>query len=403
MFNPLRSQLKVYFTKSCAYIKTHWLLSFLIIILSIATILYCLGYGSYLADWSDYILKFITPLSVIIGIVLGYPLLKRKLAEKYISKQFELILDANNAVRRKCLELIAKYPVKSGSIVLTSSFISQCLQDVLELRYASIDANPEVYKYVDLIFRCLQKMDDRYSNLSNELKYIHQEELSYWFNLQVTEIFDCSRSIGKIPDGETLTKQRVNARLSKYVSENQVFIANGLDGSTNHFHNSALLLCFFSNNNRAFSEKSWILFSDCFEIVPSPCPFARLLYNNEIYIPPVLRTPDKLLFDYGELMLIGWKKKISGDFSGKTKSYYIFIYYNISHISFVYGTISKLNDLSGYLDGYLNCKFSLKGISEFRKEGEYISFRVDIDELSKRYIKVKDKLESNFLDESLHK
>lgn len=48
----------------------------------------------------DNLSLLITPLGVILGLVLGYPLLKRKLVDSYITKQFEIIHDNNRDVKK---------------------------------------------------------------------------------------------------------------------------------------------------------------------------------------------------------------------------------------------------------------------------------------------------------------
>lgn len=386
-------------------LRKNWLLSLTMLLLSVTVAIYFGGYSSKFIEICEVIVKILTPFSIIIGIVLGYPLLKRKLAEKYVTKQFDLMINSNNTVRRKCLDLMGKYQIKKGSKILEPSYINDALNDVIDLRHDAIDANPEVYKYVDLLFRSIQKINESYSHYKEKdfPQFIYQETFSFWLNSQFNAVFDCSKYVGVIPTGETSIRPRLNVRLSKYVSENKVCVFNGLDTSINHFHTSALLVTFYGVNNRCLSEYCDIIFGACYEAVPSPSPLARLLFNSEIYFPPILLTPTKLLTDYGKLCLVGFKRKIKTKFGNEntfTKSYYVLIYTNISDISFVYGTIHNIDDIKEYKDGYLGCSFSIEDVYDFQKSGEYISFCIDTDKLSAYYKAVESELKKKFITEN---
>lgn len=397
-------KIEPYLHVAIKWVHKNWLLSLTLAILLIPTIMYLCGFSNQLVTLCDIFVKVLTPYSIIIGIVLGYPLLKKKLAEKYVTKQFDLRMDSNNLVRKKCLQLIAKYQIKNGSTILDPSYINTALEDVTSLRYDAIDANPEVYKYVDLLFRSIRNMGEAYSYY-NETEYpsfIYKETFSSWMNAQLNFVFDCSKYIGYIPTGETNVRQRLNERLSRYVSENIVYSFNGLDTSINHYHSSALLVSFFGINNRVLSEHCDVIFKKCYEAVPTPSPIARLLFNSQIYIPPILLTPTKVLNDYGKLCLIGFKRKIKTTFGSEnvyTTSYYTFIYANISDISFVRGTIHTVNDLANFTDGYLNVPFSIEDVN-FHKSGGYICLSVDTDKLTANFNAVETELKNKFIKEN---
>ena len=96
------------------WIKKYWwiiLMSLVIFFLLIVAIVNCTSMNRVIEAFLDYLNKLITPFGIIAGLV-GYPLLKRKLVETYITKQLETINDANVILRQKCLELMRKYPSK---------------------------------------------------------------------------------------------------------------------------------------------------------------------------------------------------------------------------------------------------------------------------------------------------
>ena len=76
------------------WLKQHWWIIVLvfILLLSIIVIFSCNQEQiSRFERLGDLLSKLITPVCVVLGLILGYPLLKRKLLDGYISKQFEII------------------------------------------------------------------------------------------------------------------------------------------------------------------------------------------------------------------------------------------------------------------------------------------------------------------------
>jgi len=99
----------------------------------------------------NYLNQIIAPLGVIIGLSLGYPLLKHKLIDGYITKQFEITHENNRVVKRECLNLKEKYPDEYISKTLNQEYLTDILHDVKRLNELAIDANPEVYNYSYLL------------------------------------------------------------------------------------------------------------------------------------------------------------------------------------------------------------------------------------------------------------
>lgn len=85
-----------------------WLITIVIVIL-ITIISTLTDTNDKLNEWAESLTKLLTPTSIILGLILGYPLLKKKLTESYIAKQFDIMDNANRAVRTKCIELQDKY------------------------------------------------------------------------------------------------------------------------------------------------------------------------------------------------------------------------------------------------------------------------------------------------------
>ena len=106
---------KTKWSKIQDWCKRNWWILILICIILIAVVLVWFEIEdgiTKLKELGELANVLLTPICLILGLVLGYPLLKRKLVDGYITKQFEIIHEANRAVRKQCLTLRDKYAVK---------------------------------------------------------------------------------------------------------------------------------------------------------------------------------------------------------------------------------------------------------------------------------------------------
>lgn len=344
--------------------------------------------------------KLITPISVVLGLILGYPLLKRKLLDGYISKQFEIIYNANRKVRNQCLQLREKYSPKMNCRNLTRDDLMKALDDMKALNELSIDASENVYKYSYLVYKTLSLYEEKTRNgIKPDVEYQpYREGLYTWLHYHIMEIYRYSRSVGVIPHMDAEKKKILKDRLDRYVTDNAYFEIKNLDKSISYRHNSAQLVIFSGLNNSHIDDGDWILSECCYRAAPSPCPFARLMYNEGIYIPPILLGEKFFNVFDSKLLLVNYKRKKSiNSSSGKKSRYYICTYANISDMGFV-NIISSIKDLAKYNDTYLQEEFNIDGLTEFQKYSEMIRFRISEEEAIQNYeriaMKLKDKLES---------
>lgn len=344
--------------------------------------------------------KLITPISVVLGLILGYPLLKRKLLDGYISKQFEIIYNANRKVRNQCLQLREKYSPKMNCRNLTRDDLMKALDDMKALNELSIDASENVYKYSYLVYKTLSLYEEKTRNgIKPDVEYRpYREGLYTWLHYHIMEIYRYSRSVGVIPHMDAEKKKILKDRLDRYVTDNAYFEIKNLDKSISYRHNSAQLVIFSGLNNSHIDDGDWILSECCYRAAPSPCPFARLMYNEGIYIPLILLGEKFFNVFDSKLLLVAYKRKKSINMSsGKESRYYICTYANISDMGFV-NMISTIGDLAKYNDAYLQEEFNIDGLTEFQKYSEMIRFRIPEEEAIQNYeriaMKLKDKLES---------
>lgn len=228
-----------------------WLITIVIVIL-ITIISTLTDTNDKLNEWAESLTKLLTPTSIILGLILGYPLLKKKLTESYIAKQFDIMDNANRAVRTKCIELQDKYSQAKRSNHITIEYIAEAQDDFLELRQKAIDAAPDVYKYANLIYQSLRNLYEIYERQDKEQVFDYKEQLSTWLNEQTHEIYDYSKSVGCIPTGMTKSKKRLNKRLSEFVSGNSFIEVGDIDHSIDYLHSAAMLVIFYGKNNHIF-------------------------------------------------------------------------------------------------------------------------------------------------------
>ena len=259
--------------------KTNWWIVLLALIVIVSVLFTFIGHNDKINQFSETLTKILTPVSIILGLVLGYPLLKKKLTESYIAKQFDIMDNANRVVRTKCIQLQDKYIQGYRSSDVTIEYITEAKNDILELRQLAIDATPDVYRYINLIYQALMNMEKYYSIYGKSMHFYYKEELSTWLNEQLHETYDYSRTIGVLPSGATRSRKRLNNRLSKFVSDNSFIEIEDLNRTIDYFHNSSMLVIFYAKNNTLFSKDHLYWLKSCYKAAPSPSPYARLMYK----------------------------------------------------------------------------------------------------------------------------
>lgn len=383
--------------------KVNWWLTILILICLVTTVAIFTPYCDYLNQWSDTLTKLLTPISIMLGIILGYPLIKKKLTEQYITKQFEIMDNANRDVRKKVIPLLDEYKVLYISNRLTLEYINNAFDKITKLKHAAIDASPDVYRYINLIYSMLACLQEKYSLYKDDSSLPHrnyQEQLSTWLHNQLNEVYEYSKTIGAIPSGEIINKKKLNRFLSKFVTRNDIIEIRDISPNIKYYHSEAMLVLYFGKTIASLSEDNYELYEAAYRAVPSPSPFARLLLNNSIYFPPVLQMREKIIFDNGTLNLIGYKRKKSISLeSGVETIYYECCYSNTSDISFVKSVIKDVEDLEKFHDSYLNIPFSSNGIYGLKFNRETIHFRMNIDEAQRRFKQVQKNIKKTIKKE----
>jgi len=378
------------------WLRRYWwiLLSIVIVLFLLAvSIVNCKSMNDIVETFLKYLNDFVRPFGIIAGLILGYPLLKRKLVETYISKQLEKISEANEILRQRCLKLMRKYPLEYISTHLTEEYFEELLQDYESLWDDAVKANIDAYKYYKLVLDGLSKFADR---IKRDKKVIqsgyYNETLSSLLNTHLQQIYRYA-SVVSFSD-KTVKRTKLVDRLKKYVSENNDEVVEDLDFSQDYKIDSAMLILFFETTIRKL-DKGQSTLLECFYLsAPTPIPFVRIMYNREIYAPPTLIRKKDLLGLELKLVLIGMnsRKSIMID-SGKKKLHYSLIYANVSQVGF------RVEDISDFKDDYLDLnffgscgKYECSIINRSSTETSVIQIGIDTESLQKQFRENKRKI-----------
>ena len=245
-------------------VKQYWWIIALVFILLLSIIVIFLCNQEQISRFErlgELLSKLITPVCVVLGLILGYPLLKRKLLDGYISKQFEIIYNANRKVRNQCLQLREKYYPQMNGHDLTRDDLIEALKEMKALNEISIDASENVYKYSYLVYKALSLYEEKTRNgIKPDVEYRpYREGLYTWLHYHIMQIYRYSRSVGIIPQMDAEERKILNDRLDRYVTDNTYFEIKDLDKSISYRHNSAQLVIFSGLNNSHIDDGDWIL------------------------------------------------------------------------------------------------------------------------------------------------
>jgi hypothetical protein len=374
----------------------------------IALILLLLGYIVFISVVNDpalnritssifhYVNQSIAPLGVILGLILGYPLLKNKLVASYVTKQFEIIYENNRIVRKEALKLKDKYPNKNDSKVLERESLLIMLEDVRKLNELAIDAHPYAYEYSYLLYKSVLNFVERTeNNIPDDYhEHYYYETLSSFIHEHINRIYYHARSIGFIPTRSSIKEKSILVtKLDKYVTGNSYYEVEGIDNLISNRPTKALLVDFFSSNVKKLGKENGLLFECCYRSYPRPSPYARIMYNQGFYMPLVLQG-EALIADFmiPQLILVGYKKYHSVLLdSGQVEHNIVFHYANISEFGFIDGRFRDKQSLLSYKDIYINEDvWTVDDIDDLEVNGERIIVTIQEEKVKKYFSQVKE-------------
>ncbi len=391
------------------WIKDNWWWSLLIVILLVCVVLvlWCPCHIEKVKTIIQLYSEFLSPTAIILGLVLGYPLLKRKLVDGHITKQFEIINEANRKVRNEALRLKAKYPITQDYTPLSKEYLTSVYEDVCSLNELSLDANSVLYKYTELLRRALCLYIKKYDECigengivqeNNSAYIINRDTIMAWMQHHLVTIYNYARTMQEIPTESPKKRKYEEGDVSKYLTENTFYEIESLDPTISYYYNSQYLMKYQENNNKSLSDRDWLFFKYCYSAVKTTMAMARMMYKDNIYIPLVLSRKNNDIFEES-LCLVGYKTSDVINLStGQTINTYVCFYANIGILDNT-SNIKKSEDLNGFIDPYTERSFDM---SMFEiKDSKHHMIRVEIQQnkAKENYKLVEKKLISNMENE----
>ncbi len=383
-------------------LKAKWWEILLALLFIFTTVIVFTPYTQILKDWADLLKTVLTPVTIILGIILGYPLLRKRLTEQHVLKQFEIMTSANRNVRHKIIELSDKYQPEKITTDLDLNYVNKVLEDVITLKQCALDATPDVYRYANLVFKTLNNLSSIYSSYSDSHYpiLINKRNLQIWLLKQLREIFDFSKSIGVISSGKAVEKNVVNSSLSPFVTHNSIYEIKDIAHCIQYYHSDAMLVLFFGTTNETLTEDCIPVFKSTYDACPTPAPYARLLWLNSIYFPPQIISKESLMLLRGHFQLIGFRRKVTSSSGGVEKRYYICIYSDVIDNGFLDYTLNAISKLSEYSDGYLETDIDIHRFDSFKQiDARTFTVQISVENAHDYFNAVKPTLEAKLLSE----
>ncbi len=391
------------------WLKNNWWWSLLIVILliCIVLVLWCPSFIEKTKTIIQLYSEFLSPTAIVLGLVLGYPLLKRKLVDGHITKQFEIINEANRKVRNEALRLKAKYPIEQDFTPISKEYLTSVYEDVCSLNELSFEANSVLYKYTELLRRALHLYIKEYDKHigergivqdGNSMYIINSDTLKAWMQYHLVTVYDYARTMQEVPTESPKERKYEEGDVSKYLTQNTFYEIESLDPTISYYYNSQYLMRYQENNNKSLSGNDWLFFKYCYTAVNTTKAMARMMYKDKIYIPLALKRNTNGIFEES-LRLVGYKKSEIYNISTQQQvNAYICFYANIGILDNT-SNIKKSKDLNGFIDPYTERSFDM---SMFEiKDSKHHMIRVEIqqDKAEENYKIVKKKLVANMQEE----
>ena len=348
-------------------------------------------------NFLNYLNLLVAPLGIVLGILYGYPLLKQKITESHITKQFDIIQDANRLVRIECLKLKARVEPETESGTLTIDYINNILKDVKRIQELSVDASSEVHTYADLLMSSIIEFEQLFKRGGIQKDIYTIQRYNHYIYQHILQLQYIAGLIKIIPSNNSIKRMNILVNeITPYVINNTYYTIEGLERSINLHPASASLISFVSNT-LGIKKFNCLLALSTLKVVKTIVPIVRCMYYTKIYAPAILKghhtKVDSILSDRFCLYLIGYQKCTTHLFKNqKEENRFRLFYANISNVGFVEGMINDVATFKGYEDDYINSPaFSQIDIRSFEKRG-YETIVVEVLETDLNMLFIQNKI-----------
>ncbi len=356
-----------------------------------------------LKKYLDYIIQLVTIAAVLLGVILGYPAILKKLQEEHIKELIKKTQETNNQIYKRSIEIINKYSTRAyKDIVITKNDIQEIYNEIVKLNEESINASKEVNTLTFLLKTTFQGIL-RYYNPQTNRDIYSSEIFNFYLSILGEIVFFTTKVISLPKKASTAKIKRINRKLDKYLTQNTFrkykYFEQGLDYSSCN----AIVFSFYASVN---SCRNHIFYRAAYNIIKNPAPIMRMLYLEKFYIPPILKKEkDLLLFKDFLLYLIGYE--IDNYKSEKEEKKIVKCYYANLSDTFAWIHNIKMKDLkNNFTDNYLtdnrnSIKLKINSLRELKPE--CIVIELDYNFLNQLYTKNKELIKKRMIQEKRRK
>ncbi|PSR53510.1 hypothetical protein AHMF7605_08220 [Adhaeribacter arboris] len=247
-------------------------------------------------------------LVALLGLILAYPLLKRKLIENHIISALNKIQETNREIHKQSQKLCDTYlPSTFNDKIIAKEDIESVLRDIKDIYYLSQEGSSDA---TTLLFYLKNTLQGTQKNYVLETKYIMFSTQLYGLIIKILSDvnFYCSQVV-QVPKSTKI--EAINLlnykELRGYVTHSDVYkykyFNQGVIYDPKSLHHTLFYQSINRSNNSSIKRAA-------FQIHQNVAPIINLLFVNKIYAPPVLKPPKDPLFGADNLIfLIGFSIK----------------------------------------------------------------------------------------------
>lgn len=345
-------------------------------------------------NFLNYLNLLVAPLGIVLGILYGYPLLKQKITESHITKQFEIIQDTNRIIRFECLKFKQKInPIfTKPDELLTKEYLDNISNDIDHLNELSIDASSDIHTYVYLLSNTILALKKIIEKNSIKEEFYFTRQFNNYLHLHIAHIQSLASLIRAIPSNANIKKMHiVTSELIPYVDHNTYYTIEGIEHSLNKSVASSSLVSFIDNTIALSPNCSY--FYACHCVMNMTAPIVRCMYDRQIYAPVILmptitNTKDwlaEIVAKKMQVCLIGYE--CYEEMTSKQVSYHL--YYTTPSVG---GLIDDENYIKTAKDIYIDSPaFSQVEIQNSKSKGKNI-LMVEILEIDLKTLFIQNKI-----------
>lgn len=333
-----------------------------------------------MTQFLDYLAEFAGPLVALFGIILSYPLFKRKLTSNHISWRLEKIQSSNFQLHLLIQKMKNKYMPQVHLLEeIEKEDLINIQNDIKEAYFLSLEGSSDVSTLLFYLNSTIETTIRYLDRKENGSLYTNAFFIFFLNHLELVNYY--SNQVVQIPkSSKTERKKFVVKPLHQFVTHSETVKYKHFKTGVIFDPNSAHCTMFYAKINQT---RYPLIMRSAFQIHSNPKPVANLLYLKEIYAPLTLEKPvENQMFgpESYTLYLIGftfWTQHLSS--SSEVNEECDLIYSNLNDsFQFVQALVNGKIRLNDFKDSYLpDSKFLLPEVKKEICSTETFKIRVN--------------------------